>query len=273
MTVIQRELSLASDLCQKIMAGIRPWSALFTRHTFFTQDYKYYISVIASSTDKEAHVKWAGFVESKVRLLVQGLERHQSIVLARPFNKGYERTNMCASAEGVEEVKNGSLAYVVKKEEGEAIKAEATKGNGTQAKTEVKADSTSEAKTEVKPEVKTEDVPLNVKPEDGADAAVKLEDVQPQGTEVYTTTHYIGIELVESKFPLYDLAFSDPGLVCPCPGWISQDEFLNISPSTEAKSLDLSYQVNEFKDLCFAWELYRNELHKTCTVNIQHVRK
>lgn len=40
-----------------------------------------------------------------------------------------------------------------------------------------------------------------------------------------------------------------------------------------AKQLDLSYQVNEFKNLCFAWEKYEKELQDSCAVSIQHVRK
>lgn len=40
-----------------------------------------------------------------------------------------------------------------------------------------------------------------------------------------------------------------------------------------AKSLDLSYEVNEFKTLCFNWETYKNDLNTTCSVSIQHVRK
>lgn len=40
-----------------------------------------------------------------------------------------------------------------------------------------------------------------------------------------------------------------------------------------AKSLDLSYEVNEFKNLCFNWDKYNSELSDSCAVSIQHVRK
>ncbi|CAK7209527.1 polynucleotide adenylyltransferase [Sporothrix eucalyptigena] len=204
LAIIKRELEKASETAQMIMAGRQPWKDLFVKHTFFTSDFKYYISVISSSTDKESQNVWSGFVESKVRVLVQGLERHQSISLARAFNKGYERTHFCKTATEAEAVQNGSLEYL-KKEDA------TTEGEGdTTAATEPAADSDATA-------------------EDGA------EPFKP--TEVYTLTHYIGIELVEG-----------------------------------AKSLDLSYQVDEFKELCFAWDKYKEKLSKTCKLSIQHVR-
>lgn len=43
--------------------------------------------------------------------------------------------------------------------------------------------------------------------------------------------------------------------------------------NTGAKSLDLSYEVNEFKSICFAWDKYDKELQHTCAVSVQHVRK
>lgn len=40
-----------------------------------------------------------------------------------------------------------------------------------------------------------------------------------------------------------------------------------------AKQLDLSYEVNDFKNLCFAWDKYEKELQDSCALSIQHVRK
>ena len=99
------------------MVGRRPWSDLFQKHTFFTSDYKYYMTVVTASRSKEDHKIWSGFVESKVRLLVQRVEAHASISLARPFNKGYERRHMCRSREELEKVQDGSLQYVVTDED------------------------------------------------------------------------------------------------------------------------------------------------------------
>lgn len=113
-TVILQELERAGEITDGIMMGRRPWKDLFTKHTFFTEDYKYYISVTSTSKTKEAHKVWSGYVESKVRLLVQGLERHPSIAIARPFNKGYDRVHWCKNDAEIEQVQNGSLAHIMK---------------------------------------------------------------------------------------------------------------------------------------------------------------
>jgi len=110
--IIKDELKRATEISNEIMVGKRSWSDLFTRHSFFTSDYKYYISTISSSTTKEAHKVWSGFIESKVRLLVQSLETHPSIALARPFNKGYDRVHRCRSEEEIRQVQDGNLSFL-----------------------------------------------------------------------------------------------------------------------------------------------------------------
>lgn len=163
--IIQRELERGSQLTEKILASQLPWISLFGKHTFFTQDYKYYLAVIATSTTKEAHKIWSGFVESKVRILVGELERHQSVAIARPFNKGFERQHLTKTEEEREAVQNGSLVYVAKDEEDSTATATDQEGNGTDA-------------------ANTQDP--KVQPE---------EATQPRRT--YTATHYIGLELAE----------------------------------------------------------------------------
>ncbi|KAI0976428.1 Poly(A) polymerase central domain-containing protein [Xylaria arbuscula] len=193
-SIIQRELERGVELTDKILGSQLPWKDLFVKHSFFTQDYKYYLAVIALSTTKEAHKIWSGFVESKVRILVGDLERHPSVALARPFNKGFERQHLTKTDAESEEVRNGSLVYVTKDDEDEVDTA-ATKG------------------------------------ENGADGDT---DTQDQPRRTHTTTHYIGLELAEG-----------------------------------AKSLDLSYEVNAFKQMCGEWEKYSAELN---SLSIQHVK-
>lgn len=169
--IIQRELKRAGNITDHIMLGKAPWKDLFARHTFFTQGYKYYLSVISASTSKEAQNIWSGCVESKVRLLVVALEGHDSIALAHPFNKGFERIHKCSTDEAIEKAKGGSLEYLVK-------------------------DSPTE----------TPDPTLNP----SVEATIKDEaingDHKPNGdkkaTTVYTTTYYIGLEMLEGKVTL-----------------------------------------------------------------------
>ncbi|KAJ6439994.1 Poly(A) polymerase [Purpureocillium lavendulum] len=200
MTVINKELQRGLEITEDIMVGKRPWSDLFVKHTFFTADFRYYISVITASKDKEAHKVWSGYVESKVRMLVQKLELHSSINLARAFNKGYDRRNLCKNDEEIAQVQEGSLDFVMKPED------------------EAPAPETNESKSG--------------------------ESNEPDGpakpsspTVVYTTTHYIGLQL-----------------------------------DKEAKSLDLSYQVDEFKALCTHWKKYEEDLQSLVSIGVQHVR-
>jgi len=59
----------------------------------------------------------------------------------------------------------------------------------------------------------------------------------PQAMDIFTTTHYIGLELAKN-----------------------------------AKSLDLSYQVDEFKTLCTSWQKYEEELKDVASIGVQHCR-
>jgi poly(A) polymerase len=177
--IIQRELERGHQITKEIMIdGTASWRDLFVKHTFFTQGYKYYLSVIAASTTKEAHKIWSGLVESKVRLLVSGLEGHESIRLAHPFNKGFDRVHNCKNDEAIEKAKNGSLDYQVLKE---------LLLNG----------SNGEVKEAVKEEVK-EEVQENVKAEN-SDSTTETNGTM-ETTSVYTTTFYIGLEMAEGKF-------------------------------------------------------------------------
>lgn len=230
MTIIQRELRRGLEISEQIMVGKRPWSDLFVKHTFFTQGYRYYISVVSASKDKEAHKVWSGYVESKVRMLVQKLEQHSSIALAHAFNKGYDRRHLCKNDHEIEQVQEGSLEFVIKDE-------------GKDQPSEEKAP----------------------KPEEKQDSSESTSPV-----EVFTTTHYIGLELEEGM----------DGPCIPHASTLCFVLFLTFGDSmscdadfTGAKSLDLSYQVDEFKVLCTSWKKYQEELQPSVSLGVQHVRK
>lgn len=214
MTIIQRELQRGLEITEKIMIDRLPWSDLFVKHTFFTAGYKYYISVTACSKGKEPHKIWSGYIESKVRMLVQKLEQHQHIQLAHAFNKGFSRRHLCKTEQEIEQVQEGCLDFVVPED------AE----NG---------DSKDDSKEQAK---ESDDKPVdNSEAPNGTETAEEQKQDTP--AEVYTNTHYIGLELV-------------PG----------------------AKALDLSYQVDEFKELCTQWQKYKDELAPLVSISVQHVR-
>jgi poly(A) polymerase len=218
--VIHRELKRGGEIADNIIGGKAQWKDLFVKHTFFTQGYKYYLSIISASTTSEAQNIWSGLVESKIRWLVGGLEGHDSIALAHPFNKGFERIHRCKDDAEVEAAKNGKLNYQIKEEDlipeerGQVDAAGATNG-------EAKTDATVEG-------------PSENGEQDAMKDGEKTQD-SSKSTIVYTTTFYIGLELKEG-----------------------------------AKSLDLSYQVNDFKKRCTEWEKYNEHLN---ALNVAHTRK
>ncbi len=169
MAVINRELKRGGDISEQVILGKAQWKELFAKHTFFTAgSYKYYLSVISASTSKEEQLLWSGFVESKVRLLVAKVEDHPSIALAHPFNKGFTRVHRCRAEDEIEQVKNGSLKYHA------SDIATSTTGHGLT----VEASATGKA----------------------VNGSTELKDDE-NVTLVYTTSHYIGLELREGKCP------------------------------------------------------------------------
>ncbi|PYH69641.1 polynucleotide adenylyltransferase [Aspergillus vadensis CBS 113365] len=165
--VILRELQRGGDIVDKIFLKQLRWEDLFARHTFFTKDYKYYLSITASSRTKEAESVWSGLVESKIRHLVGALDRKATIAIAHPFPKGFERVHRVSSEEEIEAVKTGSTKYQDK-----GTKTETTdemKDAAHQAAAQNGAENTDVAAAENKP----------------------VDDTHV----MYTTTYYIGLEL------------------------------------------------------------------------------
>ncbi len=109
--IIIHELERGGDITDKISFGRLQWKDLFTKHTYFTKDYKYYLSIISGSTSKDAQASWSGFVESKVRLLVQALEGQGTIGVARLFNKGFAREHRCKDEDERQSVLRGDMQY------------------------------------------------------------------------------------------------------------------------------------------------------------------
>ncbi|KAH8200240.1 hypothetical protein TruAng_005576 [Truncatella angustata] len=257
--VIQRELERARDIASEIIAGARPWKDLFVKHSFFTSGYKYYLAVVVTSKDKDAHKIWSGFVESKVRVLVASVERHASIAIAHPFNKGFDRTHKVLDDDQFSAVMDGKLDYVCKEDDTPVtpVKDGPVKDNADKIKPS--------AETPIKPESSSpgvESAPtqldISMKSESGEESKVKIEDLPSQDDKIYTTTHYIGLELAEVIFGVSRQQIRR--------SWWFVAEVADLAG---AKSLDLSFQVNEFKDLCHGWDKYKPELN---FLSIQHVR-
>lgn len=113
--IMNEEFGRAIDIVNGIADGRNTWTDLFQRHTFFTQDYKYYLSVIVSSTgDKDRFDAFSGRAQSKVRLLAKSIEHENSgIEQARVYVKGIERVHRCSNENEVDEVRQGNMKYQI----------------------------------------------------------------------------------------------------------------------------------------------------------------
>lgn len=95
-------------MVDKISVGTVTWATLFEPADFFN-DYKYYLQVCASSTTADIQLKWQGTVESKIRQLVMKLETVETVLLAHPFVKSFEKVYYCLSDEECKELSTGQV--------------------------------------------------------------------------------------------------------------------------------------------------------------------
>jgi poly(A) polymerase len=117
LNIMKEEFERADDILNGpdgLLTGKKTWADLFARHTFFTKDHKYYLSVVASSRSEEAHSTFSGLVQSKFRLLCKGIEEGQcGIEVARPFMKGTDRVHQCENEDEVVRVTQGATDYQI----------------------------------------------------------------------------------------------------------------------------------------------------------------
>ncbi|KAI7971322.1 hypothetical protein EIK77_007376, partial [Talaromyces pinophilus] len=219
-TVILRELQRGGDIVDKIFAKQLTWNDLFTRHTFFSKDYKYYLQITASSKTKEAESVWSGLVESKLRHLVGALDRKNIISVAHPFPKGFERIHVVKDDAEAEQVKNGSTKY---------------QAQGT--------------KTETTDE--TKDPAHTAAAENGAQD-VQVPDPETNGAvdsrTIYTTTYYIGLELKPLEpgaSRSLDISVDANIFKSTCTSWQGFQEGINDLSVTHVRSFDLPDDVFE----------------------------
>ncbi|KAF1927149.1 Poly(A) polymerase [Didymella exigua CBS 183.55] len=119
--VLREEFERADQLINSesgILEGKKQWRDLFTKHTFFTKDHKYYLSVIAASRTEKAHSTFSGLVQSKFRLLCKNIEDGQcGIDIARPWMKGISRVHRYNNEEEADKIIQGHTDFQIKASE------------------------------------------------------------------------------------------------------------------------------------------------------------
>ncbi|KAF8954687.1 polynucleotide adenylyltransferase [Entomortierella lignicola] len=116
-TVMLSEFKDAAELVNRIMVERVPWSSLFAKDDFFSR-YKHYLQVVASSDSEERHLRWSGFVESRIRHLVTKLERVENLNLAHPYIKGFSRVINYKTAAEKDDAAHG-ITHVSPKDQAE----------------------------------------------------------------------------------------------------------------------------------------------------------
>lgn len=223
--IIFRELIRAKGITDSIVDGKAKWKALFEKHKFFSEGYRYYLSIVAASRTKEAQLIWSGLVESKVRRLVASIEQMEGDVkIAHPFNKGFERVHTCKDAEQIDEVLQGSLKYQASNTKTEltdstndpAHKAAAedasnqhmalaatlgekeAEQNGEQPQEDLEPKQEQPKEVPLVEEQLTEGQPKVVESTEGQAKQEQPHEEESNGDRVqtiHTTTYYVGIEL------------------------------------------------------------------------------
>ncbi|OJJ34893.1 hypothetical protein ASPWEDRAFT_111886 [Aspergillus wentii DTO 134E9] len=217
--VILRELQRGGDIVDKIFLKQQTWNDLFARHEFFARDYKYYLSITASSKTKEAEAVWSGLVESKLRHLVGALDRKATIAVAHPFPKGFERIHKVSNDQEAEAVKNGSTQYHDK---------------GT------KTETTDEMKDPAHQAVAEDGIE---KPELSELAQQKADD---ESRTIYTTTYYIGLELKPLEpgaSRSLDISTDAQIFKSTCTSWAGYQPGINDLAITHVRNFDLPEDV------------------------------
>lgn len=102
--IIVEEFKRGAQIMSSILAGSLNWSELLEKHNFFFR-YKFYLCIVAATVSTyEQHLKWAGFIESKLRLLVQKLEVVDGITVAHPYFSVFESNFKCKTNKKAEEL-------------------------------------------------------------------------------------------------------------------------------------------------------------------------
>ncbi|KAI9690437.1 MAG: polynucleotide adenylyltransferase [Bathelium mastoideum] len=220
--IILREIKRAKDVSTAIFNGQLKWSDMFEKHTFFTQGYKYYLSIVSASRTKEAQQIWSGLVQSKVRKLVLSIESSEAgIEVVHPFTKGFDRVHRCKTDADIEMVKQGSLKF----------QASDIQTATTDQTNDIKQSVAAQGESNIHMPTGENGKPANETDEEGI-------------STIYTTTFYVGIELEKDRKSL-DISMPVNDFKWQCTEWPQYDADLNSIRIVHTRNYDLPDDVFE----------------------------
>ncbi|KYQ91138.1 poly(A) polymerase [Tieghemostelium lacteum] len=87
--LLKNEFIRGAEVTRKIEKNEANWSLLFEKSDFFTR-FRFYLQIDAISANDEEHIKWEGWIESKLRFLILNLEQTPNMKNAFPYPKCFE---------------------------------------------------------------------------------------------------------------------------------------------------------------------------------------
>jgi len=91
--LMRQEFSRATQITHKIETEGIPWLSLFEKHDFFYR-YKSYIQLEIMAATEEEHRKWEGWIESRLRFLIQYLEQTENLHYAHPYPSPFQHNSL-----------------------------------------------------------------------------------------------------------------------------------------------------------------------------------
>jgi poly(A) polymerase len=89
LSVMAAEFARGAELTLKIDQNEATWEELFMPSDFFHR-YRHFFQIIAVSGSAEKHRVWSGYLESKIRILVNKLEMEPNIAAVPPFTETFD---------------------------------------------------------------------------------------------------------------------------------------------------------------------------------------
>ncbi|KAK6399689.1 polynucleotide adenylyltransferase, partial [Oleoguttula sp. CCFEE 5521] len=175
---------------------------------------------------------WSGLCLARLRRLIIGIEELQgSVELAHPFNKGFDRVHEYTTDDEKDKILQGNLDYQVKETQTTDIAADVTAKADADATFNDPSASTAESAAAL---IANGTAGATNGTVEAANGGTTPEKTATGKQRIYTTTYYVGIGL-----------------------------------NPDAKSLDISYAIQSYKNIVTSSDLHDQSVH---SIRVIHAR-